>query len=206
MSKFECLKCGFCCTHADRDFSERRYIPIFYDEIRHLNELAEKLDVQIEIIADLMYPDSLNKVYIITSYALTFPDTCGFFDKNKGCLIYEDRPLTCKSYPLSLWREDALRKMLKVETSCKFVEKNIDLTLNKDFNELKEFFPDEYGFARKILIKGKEILTKIVQLEKDEKINLGYLDGSINIVYDYSLANQEHPDWERIEINLIEID
>ncbi len=206
MSKFKCLKCGYCCSHSDRDYSELRYIPIFYDEIKFLNDLAEKLDIHIEIIPDLMYPDLLNKVYIITTYSLTFPETCGFFDTKKGCSIYEDRPLTCKSYPLSLWREDGLRKMLKVETSCKFVSQNLDLTLNKDFNELKEFFPEEYEFARKILIKGKEILMKIVQLEKDEKINIGYLDGTINILYDYNLANQEHPNWERIEINLIEIE
>ena len=206
MSKFKCLACGFCCTHADKDFSARRYIPIFYNEINHLNELAEKLDVYIEIIPDLMYPDSLNNVYIVTTYSLTFPDICGFFDKKIGCLIYEDRPLTCKSYPLSLFREDGLRKMLKVETSCKFVGKNIDLTLNKDFNELKEFFPYEYEIALQILIKGKEILTKIVQLEKEKKINLGYLDGTIDIFYDLQRAKKSHPNWKMVDINLIEIE
>ncbi|MHA1786146.1 MAG: YkgJ family cysteine cluster protein [Candidatus Helarchaeota archaeon] len=205
MSTFTCLRCGNCCTHLNKDYSEKRYIPIFYDEIRDLENLANQLNVNLKIIPDLMYPDKLNKVYIITSYVLTFPDTCCFYNNNE-CLIHENRPLTCQSFPVSVWREDGHRKMLKVETSCKYVKSNMDSTLNKDFEELKLFFPDEYKAAEKSLVKGKEILFKIVRLEKEKKIDLGYLDGSINMFYDFNLASQEHPDWKLIDINLIEMD
>ena len=206
MSIFNCLRCGLCCRHVDQDFSERRYIPIFYTEIKKLQCLAEELQVEIKILPDLMYPDKLNQVFIITSYVLTFEECCGFFDQKKGCLIYEERPLTCKSFPITVWREDGNRKLLKVETTCSFVKKNLNLTLGKDFNELKSFFPEEYQVAEKILMKGKEILYKIVRLEKENQIDLGYLNGTINIFYDLNQANLEHPDWKKIDINLIEID
>lgn len=206
MLKFECLQCGSCCKHVDQDFSEHRYIPIFYDEISSLFQLAENLNVQIEIQPDLMYPDKLNQILLITSYVLQFKENCGFYRENEGCLIYKNRPLTCQSFPIAIWREDANRTMLKVETSCIFVKNNIDLTLNKDFKQLKSFFPNEYEIAEKILMKGKEILFKIVRLEKEEKINLGYLDGTINLFYDLNQAIKDHPNWERIDINLIEID
>jgi len=206
MSIFNCLRCGLCCKHVDQDYSERRYIPIFFDEINKLRALAEEMEVEIEILPDLTYPDKLNNVFIITSYVLTFGESCGFFDEKKGCLIYEERPLTCKSFPIMVWREDGHRKLLKVETSCFFVKKNLNETLAKNFNELKNFFPQEYKIAEEILAKGKEILYKIVRLEKEKQIDLGYLDGTINLFYDINQANIEHPDWGKIDINLIEID
>ena len=206
MSIFNCLRCGSCCKHVDQDYAERRYIPIFFDEINKLSKLAEEMELEINILPDLTYPDKLNNVCIITSYVLTFEELCSFFDKKKGCLIYQERPLTCKSFPITVWREDGHRKLLKVETSCLFVKKNLNETLAKNFNELKNFFPQEYKVAEEILAKGKEILYKIVRLEKEKQIDLGYLDGTINLFYDINQANLEYPNWEKIDINLIEID
>ncbi len=201
---FKCFKCGKCCHNVKSEGYER-YIPVYLDEISKLENLALKNKVKNNLEPDLLYPDILNKRLIVVTYVLKFKDVCAFYNEKLGCTIYNDRPITCKSYPVSIWKEH-INYMMKVNTDCKFVEKNIGLISPKNYSELETFFPKEYKQAKKLMIKGKEILYRIIELEQQKKIDVGYLSGKLDFFYDVEKAEVEYKNWEKINLYDIELD
>ena len=74
------------------------------------------------------------------------------------------------------------------------------------YSELKDFFPDEYNQAMKLMIKGKEILYRLIELETQKKIDVGYLSGKLDFFYDVEKAEVEYKNWEKIALYDIELD
>ncbi|MHA1300732.1 MAG: YkgJ family cysteine cluster protein [Candidatus Helarchaeota archaeon] len=204
MNEFKCLKCGYCC-HNIKSEGYERYIPIYSDEVEKLKNLAEKNKLSLKIEPDLLYPDILNKKLIIVTYIFKFEKVCAFYSENLGCTIYKDRPITCRAYPVAVWRAD-INYTMKVNTDCKFVEKNIDLISPKNYTELEKFFPKEYIQAKNLMIKGKEVIYRIIELEKQNKIDVGYLSGKLDFFYDLEKSEVEYKKWEKIDLYEIELD
>jgi len=204
MNEFKCFKCGVCC-HNVRSEGYERYIPIYLDEVEKFKKIAEEKQVNLIMEPDLLYPDRLNKKLIIVTYVFKIDEVCVFYNEKIGCSIYEDRPITCKAYPVAVWRED-INYTMKVNTDCKFVEKHIDIISPKNYSELEKFFPQEYIHARRMMIKGKEVLYRIIELEKQNKIDVGYLSGKIDFFYDMEKAEVEYKKWEKINLFDIELD
>ncbi|MHA1380351.1 MAG: YkgJ family cysteine cluster protein [Candidatus Helarchaeota archaeon] len=204
MKGFNCLRCGFCCYNILKDGYER-YIPIYLDEIEKFRKIAKNRNINLKLEPDLLYPDILNKKLIIVTYVFKFEHICAFYKENIGCTIYEERPITCKAYPVAVWRED-INYTMKVNTDCKFVEKNIDIISPKNYSELEMFFPNEYIQAKKLMIKGKEVIYRIIELEKQKKIDCGYLSGELDFFYDLQRAEVEYKNWEKINLYDIELD
>ncbi len=204
MNEFKCLRCGYCCHNVQSEGYER-YIPIYLDEIQKLKELAKKNKVNLKMEPDLLYPDVLNKKLIVVTYVFKFEDVCAFYRENIGCTIYENRPITCKEYPVAIWRED-INYSMKINTDCKFVEKNLAIISPKNYSELEKFFPKEYVHAKRLMIKGKEVIYRIIELEKQIKIDVGYLSGKLDFFYDLEKAEVEYKNWEKIDLCDIELD
>ena len=96
--------------------------------------------------------------------------------------------------------------MMNINTDCKFVGRNIRLISPKNYAELESFFPKEYEQAKKLMIKGKEILYRLIELEKQKKIDVGYLSGKLDFFYDVEKAEVEYKNWEKINLCKIELD
>ncbi|MHA1144467.1 MAG: YkgJ family cysteine cluster protein [Candidatus Helarchaeota archaeon] len=204
---FTCQRCGNCCRHPNTKDASQRYIPIYLDEIEALQDIARERDVALDLKEDVMYPDYLNKRLIIISYALKFSDCCPFYDKNmKGCTIYENRPLTCRAYPVSIWREDGFRTLMHLEMECKHVQANSENLHSKSFEFLETYFQPEFKNAKQLMIKGKNILYDIIQLEKAEIIDVGFLNQKIDFFFEIENAKTEFLTWPRVKISELRID
>ncbi|MFX1297425.1 MAG: YkgJ family cysteine cluster protein [Promethearchaeota archaeon] len=167
---FHCLRCVKCCN-PERFGAEILSIPIYeVDEVDKLRNLARQQNLKIRLEPDLMYFDELNNRLIIVTYALQI-DTGGCPFHKSECTIYEERPLTCRAYPLSVFRtKDTSSIMIKPE--CSFVQQNNTKLKNLDFYELSEVFSEEFPYARQIQIKGNAITNQIEQLELEGKVKI----------------------------------
>ena len=166
---FQCMRCLNCCT-PEHFGAEIAYIPIYLDEVDRIKKLASQKNLQIQLEPDLMYFDELNNRLIIATYTLQLgKEGCPFHQM--GCIIHEQRPITCRSYPLLVHRiGDTTGIMLKPE--CTFVQQNSAKLENLDYYEVSDVFSDEFQFAREIQIKGNAITDQIQQLEIEGKIKV----------------------------------
>jgi Fe-S-cluster containining protein len=167
---FQCIRCGKCCNPDQIDAETLQYIPIYLDEVDEIIRLATQHNLKIDLEPDLMYFDELNEQLIIVTYTLRIDNGgCPFY--HSSCMIYNQRPITCKAYPLSIFQSnDTTGITLKPE--CSFVQK-YGATLKKlDYYEMSDVFSNEFPFSREIQIKGKAITDQIVELENKGKIRV----------------------------------
>ena len=166
---FQCLQCVKCCS-PERFGAEILSIPIYLDEIEPIRRLAEQKNIEIILEPDFMYFDELNNRLLIATYALQI-DKGGCPFHQVGCTIYEARPITCRAYPLSIFQiGDTTGMTLKPE--CSFVQQHSAELEDLDYFDTGDVFSNEFFYARQLLIKGKEIITQIEQLEAEGKIRV----------------------------------
>jgi Fe-S-cluster containining protein len=204
--KFRCLRCGSCCCPKIEP-DKTRYIPIYLDELEVILQKSRDLQKSIKLRPDLVYADRLNSQLIETTFELIVYDECEFYNTDsKSCIIYQDRPLTCKAFPVLTWRPDGHRKYLQINSKCKFVSQNIWL-YDCSYSELETFFPNEYKYAKDLMDTGREILHKILQLESDGIIDIGFLRNNREIFgLNVNINNKSFKNWKRIKLSEIEIE
>jgi Fe-S-cluster containining protein len=166
---FQCLRCVSCCS-PERFGSEILAIPIYLEEVNRIRRLAEERELDIRLEPDIAYYDEMNNRLIIVTYALEIAkDGCPFHKSE--CMIYEERPITCRAYPLSIVRtEDTTSIILKPE--CTFVENNRSKLSNLDYFSLGDVFSEEFRYAREIQIKGNAVTDRLAHLESDGKVKI----------------------------------
>jgi hypothetical protein len=131
---FECRKDLACFTSCCRDIN---IILTPYDIIRMKNRLNLSSD---EFLAIYTTPQLLDKTNlpVITLKMLEDEDNACPFVREDGCLIYSDRPVTCRYYPLGsgtlAHKEDAEDQhgffFFINESHCKGFEENCHWTVN----------------------------------------------------------------------------
>lgn len=170
MMEFECDNCGICCNPGQVDKDADHFIPVYLDEVEGIKQLAMENNLEIQLAPDIMYYDELNNRLIIATYALQLNDgSCPFYQSN--CSIYESRPITCKAYPLSIFRSnDTTGLTLKPE--CTFIQQNATHFKSLDFYEMSDVFSDEFPESRQIQIMGNAITSQIMELESENNIKV----------------------------------
>jgi len=119
----KCKKCGWCCTALGKeigisDQEDDKLKRLVFERagviyLRSLNDYflamspktaeklkthAKKMGIKVDIKPNkLIYDRNTDKV-IVYDYYLNHT-ICPFYDKDKGCLVYEDRPAACKKFP-----------------------------------------------------------------------------------------------------------
>ena len=87
----QCRQCGACCKKCK---------PIVAQEYE-VERIAHRLGVR---------PRSLKRAWEKVSDDLwSLPTPCPYRDEEKGCLIYEARPVTCKYFPIQRIDRDGLK-------------------------------------------------------------------------------------------------
>ncbi len=173
---YACLKCGKCCFKlnlSNADYIKR--IPLYPEEANLLIEIAKKRGITFKVIEDLIFPDILNKKILIVTYKILFDKNtngCPFYDNNHGCTVHDTKPLACKAYPLALKQVDAFNFQISIDPLCYYVNNHYDLLKNASFSTMKEIFKNEYPNAQNHLIKNKNLMLKIKQLEFKNKIKI----------------------------------
>ena len=121
--KFECQKCGKCCTGSSGT--------IFVSK-KEIKAISEFLNISQEsFIKDYCYPYK-------NSYSIKEKPNgdCIFYDK--GCLIYPVRPTQCKTYPFWVKNLRNKRNWEQTEKECKGIGKGKLYSLDEILEILKE--------------------------------------------------------------------
>ena len=123
VEKFSCQRCGICCNNIQGNFTnkeiekiksafkklekqgiylgiepEKFSIPLFPHEAIKMKKLASKLDIDFHPVPKLFMVDAETNRCIVLEWDLGYSN-CPFFD-NDRCLIHNDRPLACQSFPI----------------------------------------------------------------------------------------------------------
>ena len=100
--RFRCLRCGQCCTVGIG-------IALLPKDVRTIKGLSYKLGIARSKFRDLTYTkDGLRYI--------KYP--CPFYKDNE-CIIYNDRPLACRVYPLSVLKN----KGIFIHNQCTSIKK-----------------------------------------------------------------------------------
>jgi len=174
MRKFICRRCGKCCTDIGGRFSQReadeikkafesleRYgiklvlspeefsIPLSPEEKNRLEKLAIELGIDFSPKPKLILKRS-NKTEIL-EWDLG-SRSCPFYSNHK-CLVYKDRPLACKSFPVILKPHGF--ELLDICPEAKRFSPD----------EIEKAFPEESRYAR-------EFSARIMRIKENLKGNL----------------------------------
>ena len=114
-----CLKCGKCCKSLIEEHEGLcQGIFLFPEEAIKLEKIGKQKGIDVKIVPK----DGVSKFGSITPeiiFSFQFEDDlCPFFDeKTNSCSIYDDRPTTCRAYPIVL-----CYKYLMLTSDCSSVE------------------------------------------------------------------------------------
>ena len=178
MKKFSCQRCGTCCTNIGGRFSdievkliEKAFrkleklgiylaispkdfsIPLFPEEVNILLKHSKELKIDFHPLPKLFLIDSKDKSCRVIEWDLG-AKSCPFYAVKKGCLVYENRPLACRSFPVIL--EPDGYKLLKLCPETKH------LILSNE--EIEKIFVDEVKHAKEFLKRVEENKERIMDL------------------------------------------
>ncbi|TFG17029.1 MAG: YkgJ family cysteine cluster protein [Promethearchaeota archaeon] len=196
--KYECLKCGICCSipqNLKDDYIKR--IPLYPEEVDRLIEIAKYRNLPFKVKEDLVFPDIKNKKILVLTYRFILrpQGRCVFYDVNKGCIIHEEKPYACQAYPLAIRRIDSFNIEITIDPLCNFVSENYASLKDISIDRIKDIFVDEYPKAEKFYEKNKRLQLKIRRLEEENKIQISR---QITLKqFNYALNN-----WDRKEIRV----
>jgi len=116
LPEFKCLQCGKCCSsyQGNKSSSKRTGISLFPKERKLFPEDSIKPQVGIG-------RKPTDKKFRIIAYQM-IEDTCPFLKHNK-CVIYEKRPIACRSFPLYPFILIGKGITMKLDTYCTALEK-----------------------------------------------------------------------------------
>jgi len=178
MERFSCQRCGICCTNIGGRFSDseiRRIekgfreleklgiylaispkdfsIPLFPEEVKTLLRLSKELKIDFHPLPKLFLVDSKSKSCIVVEWDLG-AGSCPFYDIEKGCLVYENRPLACRSFPVILGLDGYELLKLCPQTRC----------LDLSSEEIEKIFVEEVTYAKEFLKRVEENKERIMNL------------------------------------------
>ncbi len=161
-SVFKCLRCRECCF-----FSSIDDCPVVYPwEKRVLEKLALTHAGGAKLSFKPYLSFSSKDKLVVVLYKWIIEGYCPFYDKdNRACRIYEDRPFSCKMYPLILGLKD---NTLRLSTTCKWVQENMKEPVQPI--DPSKVFPYEYDVAVKNFVRLKYIIQIMSSMGLNEVI------------------------------------
>lgn len=167
--KFTCNSCGDCCSN----FGDLGTLPLFNDEKKRLEELGKNLNISTEFIPENVMMDDITGAIFCGNWGMK-GNPCPFLDKNNKCLIYKNRPLICKAFPIYKIVKSEKDLNLGCFINCKNFDFDKFKILKKPFNA---FFGNSSVNARKTIDwKQKVFSEKIFSLVALGKIKLVKVD------------------------------
>jgi Fe-S-cluster containining protein len=95
--KFTCTKCANCCiTLGKGEGSANSGLPLFSWEYRRLSRFASENGIKADFAADII----VGETKLVAGWILKGP-LCPFL-REKECIIYEQRPIRCRAYPVEV--------------------------------------------------------------------------------------------------------
>lgn len=153
--KFKCAKCGLCCSDIDIRLSPHDLLRLSHRLQMPVKEFSKKYT---DYIIDK--EDS----FMICCILKTRPD-CVFWTQ-KGCSVYEDRPLACRIYPIATMYYYNKNAYYITPGKCQGRKYGKRIKI-KEFLEKSDAF--DYMEMHYLFRKFTAILTKRTNFPKNEK-------------------------------------
>mgnify|MGYP001584456444 CR=1 FL=1 len=131
--KFQCQKCGECCKNYER--IEGGGVHLFEWEKNKLEQHAKTLGINLELQPFSIF--KVGKVYVAYHYIIK--NACPFFEDN-SCMIYNNRPSTCKTFPINFFMYDPIENIFRFEfvPGCTAFDKSLKKELLEKQDDAKE--------------------------------------------------------------------
>ena len=202
--KFKCLGCGICCKNITQTNEEgeeivSKKIPIYPEEADRLETIADLRKVDdLRILEDFVFADKKTQRILVVRYKYMLKEGqyCVFSDpQTRKCIIYENRPLVCRGYPIAMRDIDAFNTEIIVDPDCPGVQNLLKELKTLTIKELKECFPDEVHWAKKTFEREKRSIEILKQMEHTKEICL-------EDKFTFEEFNNALKDWERTIIQI----
>ena len=171
---FQCKKCGSCCKQTPQNGDKNsRQILVYPEEADMMQTLAKIKEISVTLTEELPIPDKKNKQMIVTRYILepNKDHDCPFLAEDE-CLIYDQRPMVCRAYPLVINEKSFVEHNFYIDRNCPAYGEILGDSGKLEMEKIKDVFPIEYRELLKVFRREKMILKKLSELEKDGKIKL----------------------------------
>lgn len=171
-----------------------RKIIVYPEESDILTVLAKAKNIEVSFLEEDILPDMKNKKIIVPRYSIK-PDEkniCPFL-KNNQCSIYDQRPLSCRAYPIIIYGLESNNFSMDIDFSCQSLKDYSRLGKvfnNIDLNGIKKLFPIEFRAINQIFNREKQIFQTIRKMIDVNEIEL-QKEFSLQ---EFKIANEE---WER---------
>ncbi len=185
----ECNDCGECCRFVGRiNLNEKEkktfddyyfdnfgiiYLPKLKDitislfpwEARTFRKIAEKRGVKLNLLPKRAILDSKNKLMIVIDYYVHH-DACPFYSEKEFCTAYNDRPLVCKSFPVTKFdfKTITFGKCGFAMDETKGISGTIDLfrRFSKSAtNALQQQITLEWQYRKVLTLLGKKLVNPV---------------------------------------------
>jgi len=166
---FKCQSCGFCC---------RRFICLYPSELQKARLYAQNFGIKIKFKPYRKFFDLKNQKIIVLIYLINH-NPCPFLLDNK-CLIYHDRFIVCRKYPISSWVE--LGKVFKflglkhefydIDFNCSFFQKFPSFKKILNFTPIQQILGTEYNAVLEDKKIWFDLQSQLNHLKKTEKIQI----------------------------------
>ncbi|MEM2990114.1 MAG: YkgJ family cysteine cluster protein, partial [Halobacteria archaeon] len=138
MDKFQCRKCGHCCRNLKRlrrledigadkrplyILEEDISLSLYEWEVEDFQLAGEKLGKRISVIPVLICIDQLSNTPLSLIWNILDSD-CPFLSESNLCLIYEQRPIICRIFPVrvsGIFLRTSRLKFSDVFQDCKYL-------------------------------------------------------------------------------------
>ena len=216
---FNCVRCGFCCAEDKHNpekkennikSDSKKGIVVYPEESDIIDMMTQIKQIPVEFKEESIILDIKNKRIIVTQFKFLFNEEgfCPFFKENR-CLIYDQRPLFCRAYPLVLKQTESNKVDMNIEWDCQSLKnsnlkiggpENIDtptippvnLPQYNSLDDIKKYFPMEFRAINQILLKERQITKKL-----NDMIQSGEFDPKFNVDFSFEEFQEANADWER---------
>lgn len=137
MKRFECMLCGEkCCT-----FTSVEDMPLVFPwEKRRLEKYRKDLVFKPYVVYVIN-----DHTYAVVLYKWIINGVCPFLRSDGRCSIHNEKPLSCKMYPLLVGWDD---KTLRVSGACPWITENLEYIKKSNPAQV---FPEEFKAAVEVL-------------------------------------------------------
>lgn len=179
---FVCRGCGKCCRNikqGDSESSETDMVKVMDDkgtgipvmdwELDRIRAGADRLGVFVDLVPHHVLLSSKDDI-IVATWSLNH-NVCPFIGEDRRCRIYEDRPMVCRAYPLSMKRGADGSKGVVVSTDCPGVRglevKDPQKTFGSTYTSCRAFY--NQGDFMAVVIKSLQDRRQIKPFDIDRK-------------------------------------
>jgi Fe-S-cluster containining protein len=149
---------------------------VYPEESDILQVMAKTKNIEVKFFEVDIIPDVKNKKIIVPKFSIEPLDNgnCPFL-KNNQCAVYDQRPLSCRAYPICLVELEPNKPSMEIDFSCQYLKDLAKMgyfTEDLDINAIKRMFPIEFRAISQLFNREKLIFHKLKKMIENSEIDI----------------------------------